>query len=88
MGSTKVGSMVLLLHLFVFLEWKEGMLRRVVDALWECSQEDNRLADALRRFNLCIIIMVSPKFRRKVEIVQKINHAPSANGLFRQRGAQ
>ena len=34
-----------------FIE-KEGVLRRVLDALRELSLEDNRLADALRRFNL------------------------------------
>ena len=34
-----------------FIE-KEGILRRVLDALRELSREDNRLADALRRFNL------------------------------------
>ena len=34
-----------------FIE-KEGILRRVLDALKELSREDNRLADALRRFNL------------------------------------
>jgi len=31
---------------------KEGMLRRVLDALREFSGTDSRLADALRRFNL------------------------------------
>jgi len=34
-----------------FIE-KEGMLRRVLDALKEFSREDKRLAEALRRFNL------------------------------------
>jgi len=34
-----------------FIE-KEGMLRRVLDALREFSGADSRLADALRRFNL------------------------------------
>ena len=34
-----------------FIE-KEGILRRVLDALRELSREDNRLANALRRFNL------------------------------------
>ena len=34
-----------------FIE-KEGVLRRVLDALRELSLEDNRLANALRRFNL------------------------------------
>ena len=34
-----------------FIE-KEGILRRVLDALKELSREDNRLANALRRFNL------------------------------------
>ncbi|MDI6777053.1 MAG: hypothetical protein QMD03_07425 [Syntrophales bacterium] len=34
-----------------FIE-KEGLLRRVLDALRELSLEDNRLANALRRFNL------------------------------------
>ena len=34
-----------------FIE-KEGVLRRVLDALKELSPEDNRLANALRRFNL------------------------------------
>ena len=34
-----------------FIE-KEGILRRILDALRELSHEDKRLADALRRFNL------------------------------------
>ena len=34
-----------------FIE-KKGVLRRVLDALRELSLEDNRLANALRRFNL------------------------------------
>ena len=34
-----------------FIE-KEGMLRRVVDALRELSRKDTQVADALRRFNL------------------------------------
>ncbi len=34
-----------------FME-KEGMLRRILDALRELSREDTRLAEALRRFNL------------------------------------
>jgi hypothetical protein len=34
-----------------FME-KEGMLRRILDALRELSREDNKLADALKRFNL------------------------------------
>ena len=34
-----------------FME-KEGMLRRILDALKELSREDAKLADALRRFNL------------------------------------
>lgn len=34
-----------------FIE-KEGMLRRLLDALRELSREDAKLADALRRFNL------------------------------------
>jgi len=34
-----------------FIE-KEGMLRRLLDALRELSREDAKLADALRKFNL------------------------------------
>ena len=34
-----------------FME-KEGILRRILDALKELSREDTKLADALRRFNL------------------------------------
>ena len=34
-----------------FIE-KEGMLRRVVDALKDLSRKDIQVADALRRFNL------------------------------------
>ena len=34
-----------------FME-KEGILRRLLDAFKELSREDNRLAEALRRFNL------------------------------------
>jgi hypothetical protein len=34
-----------------FME-KEGLLRRLLDALKELSREDNKLAEALRRFNL------------------------------------
>ena len=34
-----------------FME-KEGILRRILDALKELSREDAKLADALRRFNL------------------------------------
>ena len=34
-----------------FME-KEGMLRRILDALKELSREDAKLANALRRFNL------------------------------------
>ncbi|OGW18606.1 MAG: hypothetical protein A3G93_03120 [Nitrospinae bacterium RIFCSPLOWO2_12_FULL_45_22] len=34
-----------------FME-KEGMLRRLLDALKELSRQDSRLAEALKRFNL------------------------------------
>ena len=34
-----------------FME-KEGALRRLLDAMKDLSREDNKLADALRRFNL------------------------------------
>ena len=34
-----------------FME-KEGTLRRLLDAMKDLSREDNKLADALRRFNL------------------------------------